>query len=328
VKSEHHSATDYWIVWEPHVRNEATDVIKTKLDEFQALLTDRRRDLEKMHLDQLTIRDRWAEIRVRLHPERYEEAGAWWGSMMRPTKETLMSDYLHGIPEMLVLTESQLSQITETHINAASRGLSRIHLNASAVMNISSHSQETGQIPWSILRSACLDLLKELSFVVERKKPYTPVIGASVNVIDILLRLLYCRDMTQFDDEEQSLSAQIIQARREAERIASNLEPGQLNPSLDPVVARFTADEKTECVQAALMKVMEDSKNRNSVLRDDHMRTVIELQAKLNSIIAYKQTNYENPWETIWVAWRAVVGSDPKADDGRVPPPLQYLSSS
>ena len=328
VKSEHHSATDYWSVWEPHVRQEAMDVIKAKLDEFQALLTDRRRDLEKMHLDQLTIRDRWAEVRVRLHPERYEETGAWWGSMMRPTKETLMSDYLHGIPEMLTLSEAQMMQITVTHINSASRGLSRIHLNASAAMNISVHSQETSQIPWSILRSACLDLLKELSFVVERKKPYSPVIGASVNVIDILLRLLYCRDMTQFDDDEQTLSNQIIQARQEAERISSSMEPGIMNPGLDPVVARFTADEKAECVQAAIRKVMEDSKTRSVIKRDDHMRTVIELQARLNSLLAYKQTNFENPWETIWVAWRSIVGSDPKADDGRVPPPLQYQSSS
>jgi hypothetical protein len=328
VKSEHHSATDYWTVWEPHVRQEAMDIIKKKLDEFQNLLTDRRRDLEKMHLDQLTIRDKWSEIRVRLHPERYEETGAWWGSMVRPTKDTLMSDYLHGLPEMLILSDSQLQQITSTPINLALRGLSRIHLNASAALNLSSGSQETGQIPWSILRSGCLDLLKELSLVVDRKKAYSPVVIASVNIIDILLRLLYCRDMTQFDEEEQSISARIVQARQEAERIASSLEPAALNPGLDPVVARFTADEKAECVQAAIRKVMEASRTRNETKRDDHMRAVIELQAKLNSLIAYKQTNYENPWETVWVSWRSVVGTNPQADDGRLPPPLQYQQSA
>ena len=324
VKSDHHAATDYWTIWEPHVREEAMEIIKIKLDEFQTLLSERRRELEKMHLDQLTIRDRWSEVRVRLHPERYEETGAWWGSMMRPTKDTLMSDYLHGLPEMLVLSEAQIMRITGNQIASALRGLSRIHLNASAVLNMSTGTQETGQIPWSILRSACLDLLKELSQVVERRKSYSPVVSASVNVIDILMRLLYCRDVTQFDDEEQLLSRQIVQARKDAENCASNLEPGQVNPSLDPVVARFTADEKPECVQAAIRKVMEDSRTRNEVQRDDRMRTVIDLQSRLNSLIAYKQSNYESPWETTWVAWKAIIGSDPMADDGRLPPPLQY----
>jgi hypothetical protein len=325
VKSDHHSAVEYWPVWEPKVREEAIGIIRAKIDEFQTVLTDRRRELERMHLDQLSIRDRWSELRGRLHPERYEESGAWWGSMVRAGKDSLLSDYLNGIPEMLPLSESQISQIRSNQILSTSRGLSRIHLNTTTVLSMDvSSSKENNQVPWSILRSVCLDLLKELSLVIERKNVFSPVVIASVNIIDITLRLLYCRDMTQFDEEEQTISRQISEARREAEECASKLDPAKLNPGLDAVVARFTADEKPECVQAAIRKVMEDAKYRNTNRRDDCMQTVITLQSKLNTLLAYRQTNFETPWDSVWTAWRAIVGSEPGMD----PPPLQYKQSS
>lgn len=325
IKSDHHSAIEYWPIWEPKVRDEASKIVKAKLDEFQALLGERRKDLERMHLDQLTIRDRWAEVRQRLHPERYEESGAWWGSMVRPGKDTLMTDFLRGIPEMLALSEADFSKIKSSQVIGTSRGLSRVHLNATSLLNLDlSASKQGDQVPWSILRSVCLDLLKELSIACDRKNVFSPVVIGSVNVIDILLKLLYCRDMTQFDDEEQLLSKQIIQARNEADECAKKLEPVNVNPSLDPVVARFTADEKPECVQAAIRKVMEDSRNRNTVKRDDRMQAVITLQTKLNTLLTYRQTNFETPWDQIWIAWKGVVGSEPVNE----PPPLQYKTSS
>lgn len=320
VSSDHHSAIDYWPIWEPHVRGEALSVIKSKLEEFQCLLTDRRKDLERMHLEQLAIRDRWAEMRNRLNPERYEDSSTWWGSMVRPVKDTLKSDFLNGIPELLSLPDSKLARIASAHVMNTSRGLSRIHLNTTSAMSVSG-KDGAPEIPWTILRSTCLDLLKELAIVVERKVVFSPVVAASVNIIDILLRLLYCRDMTQFEEEEQSLSQKILQARKDTEIFDQNIHG--VNPSFDAVVARFTADEKAECVEAAIRKVMASSTSKNTSERDDRMRTLIELQAKLKTLQAYRTNNFELPWDATWVAWKRIVGEDAKLDG---PPPLCYVS--
>jgi hypothetical protein len=168
-----------------------------------------------------------------------------------------------------------------------------------------------------------LDLLKELAIVVERKVGYSPVVAASVNIVDILLRLLYCRDMTQFDEEEQTLAGQVLQARKETEIFDQNIRG--VNPSLDAVVARFTVDEKPECVEAAIQKVMTSSTSRNTSERDERMRSLIALQAKLKGLQDYRTNNFELPWDSTWAAWKKVIGEDPKLDP---PPPLRFVPDS
>ena len=343
VSSEHHSATDYWPCWEPHVRADALRIVREKLAEFHQLLSERRQDLEKMHLEQITIRDRWAEMRTRLHPEQYEDTTAWWGSSIRPTNLRKPDDISAGIPEFLPLSEARISGIHPAHLVETSRGLSRIHLNTTAsmgVLNTPSVSDSPANIPWSILRSSCLDLLKELSVIQDRKTRYSPVLLSSLNIVDILLRLLYCHDITQFDEDEQSLSRQIVAARQQADGFTKILS--ELNPSLDAVVARFTVDEKPECVQAAIDKLMEASRAKNEHKREDQVNTVVQLQANLNSLLAYKLSTFENPWEAVWISWNKVLGSSAlttpadsvKSSASPVdqtrwpdqPPPLQYSS--
>jgi hypothetical protein len=307
--------------------------VKEKLEELQKAVSLKRVDLEKMHLDQLTIRDRWAEMRTRLHPERYEDPSAWWGSKIQPVKGGLSEEFLHGIPEFVSISEAKLASIPVAYVAETVRGLTRIHLNSTAAIGVKTNPAGEGmaEVPWSILRSTCIDLLKELTLVVERKRVMSKsssVVFASVNITDILLRLLYCHDVTQFEGEEQSLSRLIMQARTEAENYSKLVS--SINPSIDPVVARFTADEKPECVQAAIRQVMSKSRNRNEDKRDERIKNMIELQAKLNMLLAYKQANFEDPWITTWAAWKKIVGEvspgtglpDPSVE----PPPLQYTS--
>ena len=324
VSSEYHTAVDYWPIWEQQVREEAMRIVKEKLEELQKSVSLKRVDLEKMHLDQLTIRDRWAEMRGRLHPERYEDTTAWWGSIIKPSHGASSEEFLQGIPEFVSMSDAKLESIPVAYLTDTVRGLSRIHLNSTSAIGVKSSvtTEGTAGVPWSILRSTCIDLLKELTLVVERKKVNSPVVFASLNIADILLRLLYSHDTTQFEEEEQALSRLIMQARSEAENYSKLLS--NVNPSVDPVVARFAADEKAECVQAAIKQVMSRSRHRNGDKRDERIRNMIELQAKLNMLLAYKQANFEDPWVATWSSWRKIVG-DVKAESVE-PPPLQYTS--
>jgi hypothetical protein len=309
VESEIHKAVEYWPVWEPHVRNEAISVIRAKIAELQQIASERRLELEKMHLEQLNIRDRWAEMRIRLHPERYEDSSTWWGSAVKPSRRVPYNpDSELGIPEYVPITDSRIQRIETTALIEASRALTRIHLNTSAVIGMKKSEDTNSSIPWSILRTTCLELLRELTTVLERKKIQTPIIVASVNMVDILLRLIYCYDLAQFDDEEREISDQIVALKSEIEKFNMNISG--LNPSNDPVVARFTADEKPECMQAAIAKVMEESRARWTKRRDELVSQLIGLQAKLNSILNYKQTHYENPWVDVWRGWSTVVGEN------------------
>lgn len=326
VSSEYHAAVDYWPIWEQQVREEASRLVKEKLEELQKQVSQKRVDLEKMHLDQLTIRDRWAEMRTRLHPERYEDTSAWWGSIIKPLKGGMSEEFLQGIPEFVSVSETRLESIPVAHVSDTVRGLSRIHLNSTSAIGVKS-SPANGvmeTVPWSILRSTCIDLLKELGVVIEKKKIRSPIVFASVNIIDILLRLLYSHDVTQFEDEEQSLSRLIMQARTDAENFGKMVT--NLNPATDPVVARFTADEKPECVKAAINLLMSKSRNRNEGKRDERISNMIELQAKLNMLLAYKQANFEDPWIGTWTAWKRIVGGVTPDHPSVEPPPLQYTS--
>lgn len=309
VESEIHKAVEYWPVWEPHVRNEAISVIRAKIAELQRVASERRLELEKMHLEQLNIRDRWAEMRVRLHPERYEDNSTWWGSAVKPSRRVPYNpDSELGIPEYVPISDGRVQRIETTALIEASRALTRIHLNSAAVIGMKKSDDTNASIPWSILRTTCLELLRELTTVLERKKVQTPIIVASVNMVDILLRLLYCYDLSQFDEEEREISDQIIALKNEIEKFNTNISG--LNPSTDPVVARFTADEKQECMQAAIYKVMEESRARWSKRRDELVTQLISVQAKLNSILNYKQSNYENPWIEVWRGWGHVVSDN------------------
>ena len=321
VCSEYHNATEYWPMWEPQVRTEAMNIVRAKLDEFQGLLTERRRELEKMHLEQISIRDRWMEMRLRLNPERYEDTNAWWGSVIRPMRPDLSADILGGIPEFVTISERLMTQLHPSNLIETSRALSKIHLSTSASVGVV--ADPPAQIPWTILRSTCLDLLKELSQVIMKKKRSSAIVLASLNMVDILLRLLYCHDLTQFDDEEQAMSAEIVKARGDAAALAKQA----VNPSLDPVVAKFNADGKGECMQAAITRLMEGTRVRSQKEREEKAEVVLKLQAKLSALQAYRQTTFEVPWETVWAGWTKVIGPDgdgPMAEKN--PPPLKYSS--
>jgi hypothetical protein len=303
VESLIHKAVEYWPVWEPHVRNEALSVIRDKLNELHQQASDRRSELEKMHLDQLNIRDRWAEMRLKLHPEQYEDSSAWWGSAIKPSRRVPINpDSDLGIPEYVVVTENRVNLLQITPILEASRSLTRIHLNSAAVADGSQ------TIPWSLLRAACLELMRDLTVVIENRKITSSLIVASVNMIDILLRLLFCYDLSQFDEEEAAISDKILKAKEAIDEFNRNLSG--LNPSGDAVVARFTADEKTECMQAAIAKFTLESRMRMEKRREELVNEVISLQAQLNTIQSYKQTNYENPWEDVWRGWSCIVGDN------------------
>jgi len=310
VESEIHKAVEYWPVWEPHVRNEAISVIRAKIAELQQIASERRLELEKMHLEQLNIRDRWAEMRIRLHPERYEDSSSWWGSAVKPSRRVPYNpDSELGIPEYVPVTDSRVQRIETTALIEATRSLTRIHLNSAAVIGMKKPDDNPNiKIPWSILRTTCLELLRELTTVLERKKAQTPIIVASVNMVDILLRLLYCYDLSQFDEEEREISDRIVALKAEIDKFNTNI--AGLNPSTDPVVARFTVDEKRECMQAAIAKVMEESRSRWTKRRDELVTQLIAIQAKLNSILNYKHTNYENPWIEVWRGWSSVVSEN------------------
>jgi len=308
VESLVHKAVEYWPVWEPHVRNEALSVVRDKLNVLHQQASDRRSELEKMHLEQLNIRDRWAEMRLKLHPEQYEDSSAWWGSAIKPSRRVPINpDSDLGIPEYVPLTEHRLHLLQVTPILEAARALTRIHLNSAAVAGIAP-TDVTSTIPWSLLRTACLELMRELSAVLDKKKVLSPIVVASVNMVDILLRLLYCYDLSQFDEEEQTVSDDILKAKSAIDEFNKCL--GELNPSGDAVVARFTADEKTECMQAAIAKFTMESRIGLEKRREELVNEIIALQAKLNVIQSYKQTNYENPWDDVWKGWSNIVGDN------------------
>jgi hypothetical protein len=317
VTSEFHNAADYWSAWEPKVRAEAMSIVRGKLDEYQTLLAERRRELERMHLEQLTIRDRWAEMRLRLNPERYEDSNAWWGSMIRPIRPDMSADILSGIPEFVNISESQLSRINPHHLIETARNLSKIHITASASIGV----EPSAHIPWTILRSTSLELLKELSAILEKKQLSTSIVLSSINIIDILLRSLYCQDLTQFDDDERDLSRQITEHLSMSEKVSS------LNPSMDPVVARFSADGKAECMQAAMNRLMDANQVKETQKMKARAESLLVLQGKLQGLQSFRQTGFEIPWESVWTSWTKTLGSAQSSTMGdMLPPPLQYTS--
>lgn len=308
VTSDYHRATEYWPDWEPHVRDEALSIIRAKLEEYQTLVSKKRAELETMHLHQLAIRDRWSEMRKRLNPERYEDTATWWGACIRPgggSGKEADSD----IPEYVSITDTRLRQLKSTDFIEAIRGLTRVYLNSAAATGMS-EDKSTAKIPWSILRATCLDLLKEFARALERNASpmFSSMMVASINMIDIMLRLLHCYDMSEFDSEEREISNQILQAKKEIDGFNSGI--ATVNPSNDPVVARFTADAKKECMQAALNRFMDGTKERNAKKREDLISKVISLEAQLHAMQNYKHTHYENPWNEVWTCWTSVVGGN------------------
>lgn len=331
--SDFHQATEYWPAWEPRVRQEATSIVRAKLDEFYHLVSERRRELEKMHLDQLTIRDKWAAMRTRLNPERYEDSSAWWGSVIKPPKRRDDSSD-EELPEFISMSEARIAAIQTLNLIETSRGVTRLHLNATAAMGMSnaiSLTESTPSIPWSILRSTSIDLIKELTCVLERKKNTTnPIIPQSINIVDILLRLLFSHDLSQFDDDERKYSDEIINLR-------ACINPSNtFNPSLDPVVARFTADEKDECMKAAIEKYMGEAQSRADLQKMKQKDQLLAVQTKLNNLRDYRQINYETPWKDVWESWNKVIGSSVGSSKVSTPnissytdnelPPLRYTS--
>lgn len=80
-------------------------------------------------------------------------------------------------------------------------------------------------------------------------------------------------------------------------------------------------------MQAAITRLMEGTRVRSQKQREEKAEVVVNLQAKLSALQAYKQTTFEVPWETVWVGWTKVIG--PAGDELMVeknPPPLKYSS--
>ena len=332
-ESDYHKAVEYWPVWEPRVRQDAIGIIRAKLDEFYSLIADRRRELEKMHLDQLTIRDKWSIMRSRLNPEIYEDSSAWWGSVIKPPSSSVPSG--EELPETISISANRLCQIETGHLIETCRGLRRLHLNATASIGIlrsTVQSETTPSIPWSILRSTCIDLIKELTLVFERRKSLSsPIILQSINIIDILLRLLFSHDLSQFDEEEYKYTTEISRLKN----LVNGLGERGFNPSTDPVIARFTADEKDECMQAAIARYIGETQNRRDNEKNQQIQLLLQTQGNLNSLRDYRQTNYEAPWKDVWNSWSNVVGKGTPVPSGITTPfmtavdglpPLRYSS--
>lgn len=298
TESDIHKATDYWPIWEIHVREIATRALQAKKQKLINDLTKEQALYAQLDSQQSALRDKWHAIRSRLvaadslgvAPE-----SSWWGSLRKSNSNEALPEWV----EMPLTIEMDAS--------------SRFQDSLLRMQLATNMRQAETDATWEKLRESTNRLVE----YALSQEDVSQASGCALNIIDALLQLIYHHDEEVFAENQRRLI-------RDMERLRAELEALNSGDSYlrDVVVARFVADAKDDLANAAIKTVLAELARREKEKAEARKLEISRIDGQLRQLKMSQRLNFEEPWMKVMDDWAALTLQQPIQTSA---PPLMTL---